>query len=395
MSSDRASGKLKVALLTTDNRWVWNDYDNPTPHFGPAPESLIEGLAAHPKVQLHIVSSTRRLMNAPEKLGETVWYHSQYVPKIGWMRTAYQGCVRATRKTLAAIQPDIVHGQGTESDCSVSAVFSGYPNVLTIHGNMRLIAKVEKARPFSYTWLAARLEGFVIPRARGVVCISRHTQQAVGGLARRTWLVPNAVNGSFFGVNKSPRPPGAGVPRILCVARICELKNQNAFIRSLDPLADRYKFEVVFVGKVSESEPYGAEFIELTKTRPWCRSVGWSGRDKVRELLEGAALLALTSLEENCPMVVLEAMAAGVPVVAPRVGGVPDLIREDETGVFCDPRDLTSMRAAVEKVLGNPQAAGAMAERARQYAEQHFHPAVIAQRHVEIYEEALGRAGAR
>jgi hypothetical protein len=111
-------------------------------------------------------------MRSPEKLAPNIFFHSLYVPKIGWMRTLYQGCVRAVRKKLREIRPDIVHGQGTEMDCAVEAVFSGFPNVLTIHGNMRLIARVNRVRPFSFLWLAARLERLTIPRSSGVVCIT-------------------------------------------------------------------------------------------------------------------------------------------------------------------------------------------------------------------------------
>ena len=99
-----------------------------------------------------------RRCNSPPKLAPNIFFHSLHVPKIGWMRTGYQGCIRAVRKKLKAIQPEIVHGQGTETDCAINAVFSGFPNVLTIHGNMRLIAKVNRVRPFSFPWLAARLE---------------------------------------------------------------------------------------------------------------------------------------------------------------------------------------------------------------------------------------------
>ena len=105
------------------------------------------------------------------------------------MRTLYQGCVRAVRRELAILRPDIVHGQGTERDCSLSAVFSGYPNVLTIHGNMRRVALVTQARPFSFYWLAAQLEAFAVKRTRGVICISNYTRELVKAEARQTWVV--------------------------------------------------------------------------------------------------------------------------------------------------------------------------------------------------------------
>jgi glycosyltransferase involved in cell wall biosynthesis len=378
---------MKLALLTTDSREVLKDYDTPAPHFGTAPEALMQGFALLPEVEVHVVSCLRRKVNATPKLAPNIFFHSLYVPKIGWMRTAYQGCIRAVRKKLNAIRPEIVHGQGTELDCALDAVFSGFPNVLTIHGNMRLIARVNGARPFSFQWLAARLEGFTIPRSRGVVCITHYTQQAMKDLARRTWVVPNAVDVSFFEVIAAPAP---GTPaRILCVGHVCVRKNQNALILALDSLARRHKFELRFCGAANENDPYGREFFSLLRARPWCVYSGLVGREELRALLRQATMLVLPSLEDNCPMTVLEAMAAGVPVVAARVGGLPDLIEEGRTGLFCDPLQAVSIAGAVEKLLVNRATAGDMAQRAQQCARARFHPSVIARRHVEIYQELL------
>ena len=384
---------MKVAFLTTDNRDQLKDYSATSPSFGPAPEALLEGFALLPDVELHVISCARQNMSSPAKVAPNSFFHCLQGPKLGWMRTLFQGCIRAVRKKLAEIQPDIVHGQGTEGHNSLAAVFSGFPNVLTIHGNMRLIAKVTKPRMFSYDWLAARLEGLTIPRSQGVVCITRHTEQQVAGLAQRTWVLPNAVHPSFFEVNAEPAPQE--VPLVLCVARVCALKNQNAFIRSLDPLARKHKLKLVFVGKVKELEPYGREFARLVDERPWCQKVGHADRSQLQAWLRRAGLLVLSSLEENCPMVILEAMAAGVPVVATRVGGVPDLITEGETGFLCDVHDAAGMQAQVEKALDSPEATAEMARRAKKLAQERFHPRVVARRHVEIYRDVLAHPDAQ
>jgi glycosyltransferase involved in cell wall biosynthesis len=326
-------------------------------------------------------------MKSPEKLAGNIFFHSLYVPTLGWMRTAYQGCIRAVRRELKRIRPEIVHGQGTERDCALSAVFSGFPNVLTIHGNMRRVARVRKAQPFSFLWLAARLERLTIPRSQGVVCITRHTQEAASSLAKHTWVVPNAVDAVFFDLDPQP-PPGAPA-RILCVGDLYALKNQNALIRALDPLAESRKFEVLFLGKARAEEPYAAEFFRLVKARPWCGYRGFASREELKAYMRQATLLALPSLEENCPMAVLEALAAGVPVVAARVGGVPDLIEEGQSGFLCDPLEADSMRAAIERVLGNPAGAREVARQAKLRAKARFHPEVIARRHMEIYREVL------
>jgi glycosyltransferase involved in cell wall biosynthesis len=380
---------VKIAVLTSDNRDQFRDYGAPMPYFGPAPEALLQGLAEMPDAKIHIVSCTRVPMKSPEKLTTNTFYHSLHVPKIGWMRTLFQGCIRATRRKLHEIKPDIVHGQGTEHDCSISAVFSGFPNVLTIHGNMRLIAKVNKARPFSYPWLSARLERFTVPRSNGVVCITRYTQDAMKPLNPRTWILPNAVDQSFFEVTAQPLPDA--IPRILVVGLICVRKNQNAFIRALDPLAKKFRFELLFLGNSWPGRAYDDDFHALVKERPWCRYGGFANRDELRRQMKDAHLMALPSLEDNCPMVILEAMAAGLPAMGAKVGGVPDLIEEGKTGLFCDPLDAASMCGAVERVLSDPAAAWQRAATARVMARERFHPLVIAREHLKIYREILQR----
>jgi glycosyltransferase involved in cell wall biosynthesis len=380
---------MRVAILTTDSREHDREYQKPQPGFGTAPEALLRGFAEIGGTEIHIVACTQQpMVSSPEKIADNLWFHSLHVPKFGWMKTFYQGCIRATRKKLREIQPDIVHGQGTERDCAISAVFSGFPNVLTIHGNMRLIAQVNRARPFSFWWNAARLEAFTLPRADGIVCITNYTRAAVAGLAKKTWVLPNAVHDGFFSVAPEINP--ALPPLILCVGGICLRKNQNAFIRALDPVAARRKFRLVFLGGVSRDEPYGREFFELLRTRAWCAHGGFVDREKLKTWLRESSLLALPSLEDNCPMTVLEAMAAGVPVVAANVGGVPDLITDGKTGLLCNPLDAASMAGAVEKILAQPELARTLAAAAKQGARERFHPAAVARRHLEIYREVAG-----
>lgn len=377
---------MRIVILTTDNREPFKDYVNPLPHFGTAPTALLQGLAMIPEIEVHVVACIRRPVESPEKIAPNTYFHSLVVPQIGWMKTLFLGCVRATRKKILEIQPDLVHGQGTEADCSISAIFSGFPNVLTLHGNMRLIAALNHERAFSYNWLAARLEGFVLPRTNGVVCITKYTRNAVTQLARRTWLLPNAVDAGFFELQTAPPP--SDPPVVLCVGTICHRKNQNDLIRALDPLAARQKISVVFLGQM-DSGNYGAEFFRLIQARSWCRHIAFSGRDVVKQQFQTATLLVLPTREDNCPMVVLEAMAVGVPVVASNVGGVPDLIDDGKTGLFCDPQQPESFRVGVERLLADHDLARQIAAAAKTEALQRFHPLAIARRHLEIYREVL------
>jgi glycosyltransferase involved in cell wall biosynthesis len=374
---------MKIALLTTDSREVLREYKGEMPSFGSAPEALLQGFADMPEAEVHVVACTQQPAKSPEKLAGNIFFHSLHVPKIGWMRTGYHGCIRAVRRKLREIGPDVVHGQGTERDCAISAVFSGYPNVLTIHGNMRAVAEVRKAPPFSFYWLAARLEALTLPRSDGVVCITSYTRKVVGSLAKKTWVVPNAVDASFFDI----KPQLVEPPGLLCVGSVDVRKNQNAFIQALDDLDPSGRFEVVFLGAANRDTVYGEEFFKLVATRPWCRYEGFSDREGLKRWMASASGLVLPSLEDNCPMVVLEAMAAGVPVAAARVGGVPELIRHGENGMLFDPSDRKAIADAVREMLANHSTGSASS--AREEARRRFHPKIIAARHLEIYREVL------
>ena len=380
---------MKVALLTTDNREHDKDYTAVAPCFGTAPAALLSGFAGRPDVEVHVVCCTQRPVNSPGKIAPNIFYHNLVVPRLGWMRTFYQGCVRATRKKLQMIQPDIVHGQGTERDCALAAVLSGFPNVLTLHGNMRLIAQVNRARPFSFNWLAAQLERYTLPRTDGIVCITNYTKAAVTGLARRTWVLPNAVDAGFFEVEAVPDP---GQPSIgICVGTICHRKNQNNFIRALDPLTRGKNFKITFLGQVDDGA-YGREFLNLVKERPWCEYAGFAGREPLKKFFHTATFAALPTLEDNCPMVVLEAMASGVPVLASNVGGVPDLIQDGVTGLFCDPLHPESFALGVGRLLEDFNWSRRLAAAAKTEARARFHPEIIARGHLEIYREVLGQS---
>ncbi len=377
------SNPMKIAVLTTDNREPYRQYDKTIPWFGTAPDALLQGFAKLPEIEVHVVTCTQRPMRSPAKLADNIFFHSLHVPKIGWMRTGYQGCIRAIRRKLRDIEPDIVHGQGTERECSLSAAFSGYPNVVTIHGNMRMVAIALHARPFSFYWLAAKLEVLTLPRTDGIICITHYTREIVEKQAKKTWVVPNAVDGTFFDIKNQATQP----PRILCVGSVDKRKNQNALIRALDAFPKEHALELIFLGGNNQNHDYGREFSELVATRPWCHYEGFIDRDGLRKQLTTASGLILPSLEDNCPMVVLEAMAAGVPVAAARVGGVPDLIQHEKTGLLFDPLDEKAMALAT---MALPEAPARLrAEAAREVARTRFLPETIARKHLEIYQEAI------
>jgi glycosyltransferase involved in cell wall biosynthesis len=106
-------------------------------------------------------------------------------------------------------------------------------------------------------------------------------------------------------------------------------------------------------------------------------------------------MLVLPSLNEATPMCLLEAMAAGVPVVATKVGSVPRLIIPDSTGVLLEPGDADAIGEAILRLLEDPDRARRLAEAGRSHVVRRFSAVAMAGTYVELYQEALARRDRR
>jgi len=378
---------IKVALLTTDSREHFKDYANPTPYFGTAPEALIEGFKLLPRdVEVHVVSCLQKMpASSLGTLANNVYYHALHVPNIGWMKTGYLGCIRAVQHKLQEIEPDIVHGQGTERDCAMCAVFAGFPNVLTIHGNMSLVAGFLRAKPLTYYWFASRLERLCLRRTDGVVAISSYTQSNVSPYTRHTWVVPNAVHPSFFDLARKPDCP----PRIFCAANIGSRKNQIGLIRALEAFAAITPIRLVFAGGGTDADPYYRDFKQMVGDRAWCEYLGALDRSALQNEMSRATCGVLPSFEDNCPMVVLEASAAGLPFAASAVGGIPDLITHRTTGLLFDPSQPDSVLNAIESMIADKGWAEDLATSARARAADQFSAESVARQHLTVYNDVV------
>ncbi|MBA3606929.1 MAG: glycosyltransferase family 4 protein [Chthoniobacterales bacterium] len=384
--------RVKIALLTTDNREHQRTYEETVPRFGPAIESVLQGLFRTPELEIHVVSCTQRPMYAPEKLSQNTWFHLLHVPKIGWLRTGYQGCVRAIRRKLRELQPDLVHGEGTERECALSAVFSGFPNVVTIHGNMREVAHTLRAPIGSYLWCAARLECFTLPKSGGVLCNSEYTENVMVSSNRRTWRVANALRLPFFETPLCFRDTAAR-PILLNIGGINPRKRQVELLDLAEKLrSDGHSFEVHFIGAVHHLDAYTRMFLERIKTAEkdgYARYLGAMAIDSLISKLDSASALVHVPTEEAFGLVVAEALARNLKFFGSRVGGVPDIAEGVEGAELYGPDDEEGLIKAIGDWLteGCRRPTTAANEMRLRY-----HPDVIAAGHLEIYQDMLSLA---
>jgi len=294
-----------------------------------------------------------------------------------------------TRTVLQSLRPDLVNSH--TSYHTVAGLWSGQPTVYTIHGvshrqfwaNRRLFDRL--------AWLLSALyDAYAIPRVTDLIAISPYIQREFAGKTRaRFHGIDNPVSDDFFALQPAPRPG-----RILMVGSVYEGKDVLTLLRAMTATSlQRAGAELQIAGPVT-GPAYAARCRQFVADHRLDNRVQWLGAlgpDALRQAYREAAVVVLPSRQETAPMAILEAMAAGRPVVATRVGGIPDLVSEGETGHLVTVGDAGALADRLAAVLTDPVQAERMGCRGREVAEHRFRLTRVAARYREVYREIVAR----
>ena len=379
---------MRIVQITTDSREHFKEYHTPKPYFGAAPEALLAGFAELPEVEVHIICCLRRSVVATPKLANNIYYHPLVVPKVGWMSSLYYGCSSRIRELCKSLRPDIVHGQGTERECAITAVRSGFPNVVTIHGNVKELHRLGMFGHDLYGPMASLFESEALRRTAGVFCNSDYTRSLVAPRANRTWPLPNAIRTEFFQPFTSSHK--RDIPTFVVVGLICPRKRQLELLRMVgEVVRSGRRMQVIFAGALSGQTPYGAEFaLEMQKAEVegYAMFAGFLNVQELVKLLDTSHAFLHFPSEESFGLVVAEAMARGLKFFGANLGGIVNIASSIDGAELHD--GFQSLQAGISRWLDEGAKAPTLAadEIARRY-----HPKVIAAEHLKIYREVLGR----
>ena len=325
----------------------------PSPSVHPAIQTLIEGLAASDDLDFELICGSTRLgeVYSEQRKG----YRFTIVPAqklLPGMGSGMLGRLLAIRRYLIQSKPDLVHGQGTEREAALAAVLSGRPSVITLHGNFREISRIFGRRNFDYYWFAAKLETFALQRTSAIFCISNYVKQITECFGKAQFVIPNPVSAKFLQIEpESDRPR----PRVICIGTI-DARKRTGFI--LDACEQLWNEGMVFDLAVYGGSPWKSEYYHhfLARLKPW-QEKGLASyefhTDSPEEAIANSDILVSASCEESFGMNVLEAMAVGVPVIAPRIGGIVDIVEDQQTGMLYEVDSLDQCIAALKLLLNS------------------------------------------
>ncbi|PGH59153.1 glycosyl transferase [Azospirillum palustre] len=229
-----------------------------------------------------------------------------------------------------------------------------------------------------YHRLAGPVIGWLWRRSSAVVANS----DGLAGLARRfapdqpIAIIPNGVDATRFSpADAGPADAGNAGDRLslLFVGRVVRQKGLDVLFEALASLPDgmRSRIGLTIVGDGPARPELEAQAARLALSE---RIVfrGWLGRDELPAAYRAADAFVFPSRDEGMPNVVLEAMAAGLPVVATRIAGNRDLVVEEETGLMLDADDTPALAAALARLAEDPALRRRLGEGGRRRVVEHF-----------------------
>lgn len=314
---------------------------------------------------------TERLSRALERRGlaaPITWLpsHFQWLPHLlRWVRTP---------RSTSVVHANAWHGVGCRRPM---------PLVLTEHQGTfgRAHRRYRNlAQEFVHTQIMRRYLAQSLAAADATVAVSEYVSRqlatTVGQAA--TDVIPNFVDTDRFAPSMAPPRPGPF--RLLFIGNFTALK--GALL--LAPLMERLgpHFELRFTT--------GVRHLSLPATPDNMHCLGRiTSEPALIEAYRSCDAVLVPSLFEGFGYVALEAMACGKPVVASRAAALPEVVRDQVSGLLCAPGDVSQFEQAVRRLAENPAHARALGDQGRAIAVQHFAESVVVPQYIDVYERVL------
>jgi len=372
------------------------DYPQDKQKIGGGPQgvmvNIVESLSrASDEITIHVVSPQRDIkLNKYFREGN-IHYH--FVPKFIPYELAFILSINKRRifRQLLDIKPTIVHIQNYEY--SYLCKGSPYPTFITLHGVPKLEARYQYG---TIARLRSRIQGiiaewFISRYTRYFIFISEYSRNmAKISNQARCFFVPYPIKSDFF----HPRERAVEGRLLFVAGDITPRKNPLLILRSVAALKKDFpQISLHLVGYFSDEGFFNSlkEFIRQNQIEQNVQFMGHLTVDKLVKAFGECSVFILTSEWENLPAVVAQAMAAGRPVIATRIGGVSEMIQDGVTGFLISPGDVDALTKGLTILLRNSELRSKMGRAAREEALKRFSGEVVARKTLEAYRTILNQ----
>jgi len=291
---------------------------------------------------------------------------------------------------LIRIQPDVVQAFGTEGPYGYAAVTSPFPNVVYLQG---VVSKLvyQARRIYNLDWvrlfMSQFVERYVIRRGKYFIAESRFSADFVRSRNpdATIFMLPNLIRYEFFETTKT----SLGLETdIIFWGRVTESKGIFDLIEAFSELhGDFPGVRLELIGPTDDKiERLRIERkLQQLNLKQFVFLTGMQSPEYIVKRLENALMMVYPTHLDTSPNSVLEAMVAGVPIIATRVGGIPDMVEHNITGILVSPRDPERLAQAIRLLLQNPDERRRLGDNARRLMRDRLDPGKILQSLMNYY----------
>ena len=346
--------------------------EHPAPWVVNLSKAIVEN---YPEIDLHIATGTPEISRSISMRKNGVIHHlcktqyrlpfGRHWPPFEWNIFTRLQHQRALLCTVAQqVSPDVILAFGTEAAYAVAAKDSGTPYLIYMQG---IIQELTKAFPENRKFaIRVPLEREALGDCRYYVAETEYAAEYVRKTVKDSviWRGANSVTELFFNVHKKPEIYN----RLLFVGSLIPTKG----IEELLAAVAANGWPVTIVGQ--NIADYPRALMEKYQHNPDIRWTGKIPTEEIAQLMGVHDALVLPSYMDTSPYVVAEAMAAGLPVVATRVGGIPDMVADGVTGILVESKNIESLSEGIRKLYADPEKLLVMGAKAKQVALDRFSP---------------------
>ena len=193
-------------------------------------------------------------------------------------------------------------------------------------------------------------------------------RQLVPQIISRSSLIYNGLDSPTC----SPEPLPFDEPRLLCLGRLSPEKGFDLAIEAFDSVLRRFPKARLVISGDGSSRLELERMVAQKKLGQCVDFLGWVKPENVPALINRSTLVLMPSRQESLPLVALEAALMERPVLATCVGGIPEVVVHDQTGLLVSAEDSRALAEAVAYLLDRPAIAIRIGQNARRWAEQKF-----------------------
>lgn len=348
--------------------------------------NLIRGLAIYEDLDIHVVTLSESV-DAP--VDET-WMNASVHRFPRPSGTELVNAVSRSRSLITRIvnemAPDLIHAHDTYGIMTQNI---DIPKVFTVHGFIHgdtLLAGHRFAYLRSLLWRIVEVRNW--NRQPNIISISPYVRERVSRSSRANIFdVENPISEDFFKLERNER---AGV--VFTSAVITPRKNLLTLVKAIEILAKSGVSVELRVAGADTDPSYAQQVKSYVEQNGLTKNVTFLGRidsTAVMQELSITSVYALLSLEENSPIGIEEAMAAGIPVITSNRCGMPYMVRNLQSGMLVDPNNVELIAKKLKRMLQDDVLRRSMGLMASETARNLYHVESVAARTKSVYDELL------